>query len=46
MFLRSKARAAIGELAVYDDGRHAMHAIAFGCCGYFGLVHVMDNNVA
>jgi hypothetical protein len=46
MFFRPTASAALRELAVYDHGRLALHAIAFGFYGCFRLLHVMDNNLA
>lgn len=46
MFFWSAASAAFCEFSVYDDSRNTMDAIAFGFCGHFWLVHVMDNNVA
>ena len=46
MLLRSTASAALRELAIYDNGGDASHAIALCLCCNFGLVHVMDNYVA
>lgn len=46
MLFRSTASAALRELAIYDNGGDAPHAIALCLCCNFGLVHVMDNHVA
>jgi hypothetical protein len=46
MLFRSTASAALRKFAIYCDSRNTMHTVMFGFCCYFGLAHVMDNNVA